>query len=214
MEHFSNAYTNKNTHNLMTDDAFIIPMLRNGEEQAFKLLFDREYEKLCHFANCMIHDSMTAESIVDDVMFNIWENHKDIVITQSLHAYLVRAVRNRCINELKARLQRLAKETTELKLNAETEMLEVVFRDDSLPIDSLIGEELEEKISKAVEMLPEECRKVMEKSRFEGLSYKEIAAEMGISTNTVKYHIKNALAFLRKNLDGHLKWIIIAILMR
>lgn len=183
----------------MTDDAFIITRLQTGEEDAFKFLFDSEYEKLCRFANCMVHDSTVAESIVDDVMLNIWENRNTLNVESSLHAYLTRAVRNRCINELKARLRRMASETTELKLNAETEMLEIVFRDDNEPFDELLGKELEEKINNAIATLPKECRAVLEKSRFEGLSYKEIADEMGISTNTVKYHIKNALAFMRKN---------------
>lgn len=174
----------------MTDDAFIITQLQTGEEDAFKFLFDSEYEKLCRFANCMVHDPTAAESIVDDVMLNIWENRNTLNVESSLHAYLIRAVRNRCINELKARLRRMASETTELKLNAETEMLEIVFRDDNEPIDELIGKELEEKINNAIATLPKECRTVLEKSRFEGLSYKEIADEMGISTNTVKYHIK------------------------
>lgn len=198
----------------MTDDTFIISRLRVGENDAFRFIFDHEYDALCRFANCMTHDAATAESIVDDVLFNLWENRETLCITHTLHSYLMGAVRNRCINELKARIRRLAAETSEINLCAETEMLEVVFRDDRDPIDELIGKELEEKISDAIATLPKECRTVLEKSRFEGLSYKEIADEMGISTNTVKYHIKNALAFMRKNLDGYLKWIVITMLMR
>lgn len=42
------------------------------------------------------------------------------------------------------------------------------------------------------------------KSRFEHKKNDEIAAELGISVNTVKYHIKRALAILRQDLGRYL----------
>ena len=58
-----------------------------------------------------------------------------------------------------------------------------------------------------------ECRTVFKKSRFEQKKYEEIALELGISINTVKYHIKNALALLQKRLDNYLHLLIIYIFM-
>lgn len=43
-----------------------------------------------------------------------------------------------------------------------------------------------------------------EKSRFEEKKYEEISQELGISINTVKYHIKNALSFLQTELSKYL----------
>ena len=43
--------------------------------------------------------------------------------------------------------------------------------------------------------------------------YAEIAAELGISVNTVKYHMKNALAYLHKRLEDYVKWITILAIM-
>ena len=39
----------------------------------------------------------------------------------------------------------------------------------------------------------------------EGMAYGEIASNLGISVNTVKYHIRNAISRLRANLDGYLR---------
>ena len=64
--------------------------------------------------------------------------------------------------------------------------------------------ELENEIYKAIDKLPDECRRVFAKSRFEGKSYEEISQELGISVNTVKYHIKNALSFLQTELSKYL----------
>lgn len=195
----------------MADDTFIISRLYKGDEDAFRYIFDNEYGLMCSFANRMLHDRTMAESIAGDVIFNLWERLK---ITSSLRSYLLGAVRNRCINELKSRMKRLSATNASLNIREEMEMLDVIFTDDSQPLGTLLEQELEEQISHCISLLPKECRKVFEESRFEGLSYKEIASELKISTNTVKYHIKQALSILHSNLDGYLKWIVIAMLIR
>lgn len=198
----------------MADDTFIISRLYKGDEDAFRYIFDNEYGLMCSFANRMLHDRTMAESIAGDVIFNLWESHERLKITSSLRSYLLGAVRNRCINELKSRMKRLSATNASLNIREEMEMLDVIFTDDSQPLGTLLEQELEEQISHCISLLPKECRKVFEKSRFEGLSYKEIASELKISTNTVKYHIKQALSILHSNLGVYLKWIVIAMLIR
>lgn len=198
----------------MADDTFIISRLYKGDEDAFRYIFDNEYGLMCSFANRMLHDRTMAESIAGDVIFNLWESHERLKITSSLRSYQLGAVRNRCINELKSRMKRLSATNASLNIREEMEMLDVIFTDDSQPLGTLLEQELEEQISHCISLLPKECRKVFEKSRFEGLSYKEIASELKISTNTVKYHIKQALSILHSNLDVYLKWIVIAMLIR
>lgn len=53
---------------------------------------------------------------------------------------------------------------------------------------------MEIEIEKSINNLPEECRHVFQMSRFDHKKYEDIAQELNISVNTVKYHIKNALA--------------------
>ena len=75
---------------------------------------------------------------------------------------------------------------------------------DDYPLGRLLERELEHEIRRSVAALPAECRQVFLKSRFERKKYEEIAAELGISVNTVKYHIKNALARLHDSLGKYL----------
>lgn len=57
---------------------------------------------------------------------------------------------------------------------------------------------LEHKIQEVIQKLPPVCKQVFMMSRFREMSYEEISQELGISVNTVKYHIKNALVVLKK----------------
>lgn len=78
----------------------MIKELKQGDEKAFKYIYDSHYVLLCRFACQLLEDSSLAEEIVDDAIFYLWEHRADIEITYSIRAYLMRAVRNRCLNEL------------------------------------------------------------------------------------------------------------------
>ena len=93
------------------------------------------------------------------------------------------------------------------------EFLDSVFVEENQPLGVLLEQELEDELTRSIEELPVECRTVFKKSRFEQKKYEEIALELGISINTVKYHIKNALALLQKRLDNYLHLLIIYIFM-
>lgn len=194
-------------------EKLIIEKLKQGDQKAFKYVFDRYYVLLCRFANQMLNDTSLAEEIVDDAIFYLWEHRKEIEITYSIRAYLMRAVRNRCLNELNSLAHR-----TELNFSTyispeNLEFLDTLFEDDDHPLRTLLEHELEEELVCCIESLPEECRRVFKKSRFEQKKYEEIAEELNISVNTVKYHIKNALAYINSHLSDYLKIILAYIFM-
>jgi RNA polymerase sigma-70 factor (ECF subfamily) len=133
-------------------------------------------------------------------------------LTYSIRAYLMRAVRNRCLNELNSLRHREELRFSSFALPENMEFLDTVFVSGDHPLGSLLEQELEDEIAKSIEALPDECCTVFKKSRFEEKKYDEIATELNISVNTVKYHIKNALSFLRQRLGEYLKLLILYIL--
>jgi len=180
----------------------IILQLKRGEEIAYRHLFDHHYQVLCRIANEFLKDDFLSETIVGDVIFHLWEKREELNIQTSLRAYLVRSVRNRCINYLQQEYVR--KETNDLPSDDTLLSAGIHSVSDHYPLATLLEKELENEIVKSIENLPEECRTVFEMSRFENLKYLEIADKLGISVNTVKYHIKNALAKLSHDLNKYL----------
>ena len=51
----------------------IVQKLRNGDQGAYRYLYDRHYVVLCQFANELVGDPFLAETIVGDVIFHLWE---------------------------------------------------------------------------------------------------------------------------------------------
>lgn len=194
-------------------EKLIIEKLKQGDQKAFKYVFDRYYVLLCRFANQMLNDTSLAEEIVDDAIFYLWEHRKEIEITYSIRAYLMRAVRNRCLNELNSLSHRAELNFSTYISPENMEFLETLFKDDDHPLGTLLEHELEDELICCIESLPEECRRVFKKSRFEQKKYEEIAEELHISVNTVKYHIKNALAYINSHFADYLKIILAYIFM-
>lgn len=194
-------------------EELLIKKLRKGDEKAFRLLYDRHYVLLCRFANQFLNNAALAEEVVDDVIFYLWEHRSEVEIRYSIRAYLMRAVRNRCLNELQSQSHREELHLSSFLSPESMDFLDFLFVDDKQPLGMLLEQELEDELKRSINELPLECRRVFYKSRFEQKKYEEIAEELGISVNTVKYHIKNALAFLQKRLGNYLKLLIVYIFM-
>ena len=182
-----------------SEEQRIIELLRKGDNSVFKYLYDKHYALLCRVAYDYVKDDFLAETIVSDLISHIYERRETLIITTSLRAFLFRAVKNRCLNYLE--LQYEQNEVSFSSLNNTDNPF--TASDLYEPLGILLEKELESEIEKAMNRLPEECRKVFMKRRFEDKSYKEIADEQGISVNTVKYHLKNALNLLYKNLKKY-----------
>ena len=191
----------------------ILEQLRRGDERAIKYIFDKYYLLLCRFANQILNDMPLSEEIVDDVIFYLWEHRTDIAITHTVRAYLLRSVRNRCLNEINSLAHRTERSLSTCLSDDNIEFLDTLFADTNHPLGMLIEHELEGEIMRTIASMPKECREVFKKSRFEQKKYEEIAEELGISVNTVKYHIKNALSYLNTHLSEYLKILILYILM-
>lgn len=179
----------------------IIEQLRCGNERAYKFLYDNHYRILCHIAKQYVHDDFLSESIVGDTIFHIWEIRETLHIKTSIRSYLVQSVRNRCLDYLKSQYHQKEICMSTIVHQNDVALGTIHFEH---PLGRLLEGELESKIQGSIEQLPDACKRVFKLSRFERKSNNEIARLLGISVNTVKYHIKQALHLLRADLEKYL----------
>lgn len=165
----------------------------------FEKLYKLYYPKMFAFAKNYVPANEDAENIVQDVFLTLWERKEEIDISFTLTTYLFTLVKNRCLNFLRHKLieeeyNNQMKEELGFKLYA-LEAFDYSYQSE---------EELQEIIRRALDTLPERCREVFIKSRIEGLKYKEISEELGISVNTVENQMVTALKKLRVALKDYL----------
>ena len=135
----------------------------------FELLFTTHYSKLCSYANGFLKDLDASEEIVQEVMVKIWMNREELKINTSIESYIFRAVRNGSLNLLKH--VNIREEYKSFK-ERENESLQHSLEDE------MISTELEGKIRQAIDQLPLERRKIFIMSRYNGLTYNEIASRL------------------------------------
>lgn len=123
----------------------------------------------------------------------------ELEITYTLTTYLFTLVKNKCLSFLRHKLIE-----EEYNLQMKEELSFKLYALESLDYSYQSETELQEAIKRALDALPERCREVFIKSRIEGLKYKEISEELGISVNTVENHIVTALKKLRVELKNYL----------
>lgn len=182
-------------------DVTLLKQMRDGDEKAFKKLFDKYYTPLTIYADKMLNDEDTASDIVQSLFMSIYENRTDIEV-KKVRSFLFQSVHNRCLNEIKHQ---------KIKSNYEGQTLEMAD-EASMGVDEIVEvAELEARLANAIKELPTQCRIIFEKSRFDGKTNAEIADELSLSKRTVETQISKALKILREVL-GHL-YIAIAILM-
>ena len=89
-------------------------------------------------------------------------------------------------------------------------MPETELSTEESPLGNLLEKELQQEIDQAISDLPDATRNVFMLHRAEGLKYEEIASKTGISVNTVKYHMKQAIKILAEKLSPVLLLILFA----
>ncbi len=165
------------------------------DKAAFEQLFRSNYSSLCGYANTFLKDVDASEEVVQEVMFRIWVNRDNLIINTSINSYLFRAVRNNCMNVLKhLNVRDDYKAWNEARGTGK----------EDTPEDHMIVSELELKIREAIDHLPMERRKIFILSRYDNLSYAEIATKLGISVKTVENQMGKALKTLREDLAEYL----------
>lgn len=193
---------------IQVDRNMIIPKKMNedsvlfseGEQTGFQNIYNTNFEMLCHYADSILKDRFIAEDIVADCFVKFWEDRKTIQINSNVKSYLLRSVKNKCIDHLRKHLR-----NNELQIEDGLDFLDlkstVSFFKENDPLEI---KELELKIKKAIDDLPDACRNIFILNRFNGMKYKEIAKELDISVNTVEVQMGRALQKLRLSLNEYL----------
>jgi RNA polymerase sigma-70 factor (ECF subfamily) len=171
------------------DEPELLSRLRNGDEDAYSTIFRDQYPGLVVNATRLLGERALAEEIAQDVMLELWRRRESLVLTGPLRAYLQQATRNRALNRL--RQARTAQRG------------EVYVRGPSASPASdshAISGELQVAAARAIASLSDPQREVFEMNRQRGLTYGEIADQLGISVKSVEARMGRALKQLREQL--------------
>lgn len=196
-------YTKRSFFNMrrVEQDKAILEKLKREDQGALKSLFDAYYSVLCLYSLQITESIHQSEDIVQELFIDLWEKKLYNNITVSLGMYLFYAVRNQSVAFARKHYRFL--DIQELEESSYS------------PIDELYDDEEElkvkqDKLHKTLKALSPQEYKVLTEIILNGKKYKEVAAELNISINTVKTHLARAMKILRN--DKTLTFFFISIL--
>lgn len=174
-----------------------VASIRDGDVAAFERLFRSSHASLVAFATSYLRDAARAEELVQEVFLDLWTRRAQWTVTGSVRGYLFGAVRHRALNTRRRDLVEL-----DWIENEAAESISTLHSTPPLPGEELEQAELHDRLQKAIELLPERCRLVMQLRWRDGLAYAEIAGVMGISLKGVENQLGRGLRALRERMLG------------
>jgi RNA polymerase sigma factor (sigma-70 family) len=183
-------------------DAVGLERMSLEEDQRISEVVGREQSRLRNFIRRRVPDARDAEDILQDVFYELVEANRLLVPIDHVTGWLFRVARNRITDLFRKKRTEGVRDTAVADEDGEVLRLEDLLPSpeagpDAAYTRSLLLEELE----LAVDELPEEQRDVFVAHELEGRSFKEMAAETGVSVNTLLSRKRYAVLHLRERLQ-------------
>lgn len=176
---------------IQREDAWVRGINR-GDGKSFEALYKYYYPRLGQFLVRYVHSEKTAEDLIHNLFYNIWQNRTNLQPRGTLRAYLYTAARNQALKYLSR-----DKEKDHSTL-ADHPHLQ---GGQTYPKEKIEYKEFEEAFQAAVKRLPEKRRQIFLLHREDKLTYREISDVLDISIKTVETQMSRSIKFLSQKLN-------------
>jgi len=172
----------------LSAEKVLLQKIANGDEYAFKHVFELYKNKVYGFVIKFVHSKADAEEIVQDTFFTIWQKRDTLPNIEHPRNYIYTIVRNKTYTYLNqaAKNQKIL---AQVWANMQTDRNDIEDLTDFKDSEMLIKNGLAN--------LSEQKRQIFKLSRVDGMSHEEIAAYVGLSKSRVKNIIVDVLKYLR-----------------
>lgn len=175
----------------------LLARLAAGDADAFSSLFNLYQDPLTQFITRFVKLPQLAEDLSQEVFLKIWQQRAKLTDLQSFRAFLFIVARNHTLNTL---------QTASRSQTAIGAITRAAFgeRNTSPTDDRVLSREYLDFLRRAVDNLPPRSREVFRLCREQQLSYDEVAAQLGISRNSVKNHMVHSMKILKATVEKDL----------
>jgi len=171
----------------------VLKALSKDHEPSLEELFNYYYPRLYEFSRSFLKLEQGIDDILQEVFIRIWHNRKKIKDPATFNSYIFTITRNLLLNEIRSRLNHQ---------NLKEEIRVLSTAKEYAGYDQIQYRDLKTRVDEIVQELPERQKEIFILSRTEGLSHKEIASKLQITSKTVEYHISLAIRSLKAKLNG------------
>src|SRR5437762_2760209 len=173
------------------------------QDQRISEVVRREQSRLRHFIRRRVPDPRDAEDILQDVFYKLVEANRLLMPIEHVTGWLFRVARNRITDLLRKKRPESFSDATVADQDDEPLQFEDLLPSPDAGPEALYARNvLLDELELAIEELPEDQREVFVAHELEGRSFKELAAETGVSVNTLLSRKRYAVLHLRERLQS------------
>ena len=173
------------------------------QDQRISEVVRREQSRLRNFIRRRVPDPRDVEDILQDVFYELVEANRLLMPIEHVTGWLFRVARNRITDLFRKKKPESFSDTAVADEDDELLQLEDLLPSPDAGPEALYARNLLlDELELAVDELPEEQREVFVAHELEGRSFKEMAAETGVSVNTLLSRKRYAVLHLRERLQG------------
>jgi RNA polymerase sigma-70 factor (ECF subfamily) len=182
---------------LMNSSRDLVIRVCQGDQEAFRLIFDRYSRPVIGFIYDMVSDRELAEELTQETFVRAFRAIHRMKPETKLSTWLFGIARNVARESLRARTR------ANMQVTLEHESVMDVSDQKSIPVDRLLSKELNELIRRALEALDDDKRLVFTLKVFHQCSYEEIAEITGFSLAKLKTDLHRARAEMRRRIQPY-----------
>jgi RNA polymerase sigma-70 factor, ECF subfamily len=187
-------------------DAALMLSVKQGDMEAFSRLVEKYKQPVMNLVFRTLRDETEAEDLAQTVFLQVFKSARRYQTTAKFSTWLFTIARNLCLNEIRRRSRHPAESLDAPHPELEDQPLhQFEEKKTCSPPDTLLRNELEQKIEQAIAELPENQRTALLLCREEELSYEEIAEVLGCSLSATKSLIHRGRETLKQKLKPYLK---------
>lgn len=174
--------------------------IREGDSQAFEMLFTRYHASLVQFAEHIVGSDVVADEVVVDIFVALWNRRQDWQVNKSSVAdYLYIAVKNRALNVVRTDRRRHGIEETFVS----SPMVPGMGTPTVDILERLYAEDVSRALERAIAALPERTRTAITLRWQQQMSVEQIASILGIKVGAVQMSISRGLKVLQTLLQEY-----------
>ena len=182
------------------DDIKLMLRAKDGDEKAFEALVERHQTRVYHLAYRFLGNAEDAQDAAQEAFVKVYQARKTYQPYARFTTWLYTIVKNTCLKAL-ARARPTVSLDEDMGTGEGAMPRQVADPNMPTPAETLRRKEQAELVRRAVDSLPEPQRLAVLLSRFEGMSYEEIAGVLGCSAKAVKSMLHRARLALRERLE-------------
>ncbi len=179
-------------------DSFIWDKFREGNANAYEIIYERHIGILANYGNRMCEDTEMVKDAIQDLFVDLWRGKHNLAATNSIKFYLLKAYRRNLVKKIVS-----AKKLTSNNLSGESYDGTFVLSHEL----SIIHVEMEQakihQLNKQLDDLPPRQKEALFLRFYGGLSYVEISQAMEVKQQSVHNMVYRALETLRKTVGFH-----------